>query len=141
MDVLRPVHPEEHSRVGVHVERALKVIFVQVLETADVEVQQLVRVAQVLVCHLIKVMESHKQRSPLFVPILLVLLKQRVVLDWVNQPDDPLVLCRPKDNFHLNTCVLKSRFSTSVLNWPDSKRFFGLPGRKGSEENEESSTA
>ena len=115
MDVLRPVHPEEHSGVGVHVERALKVIFVQVLETADVEVQQLVRVAQVLVCHLIKVMESHKQRSPLFVPILLVLLKQRVVLDWVNQPDDSLVLCRPKNHFHLYTYVL---MRTNVASLP-----------------------
>ena len=48
MNVLRPVHPEEHTGVSVHVEHALKVVFVQVLQTADVEIEQLVRVAKVV---------------------------------------------------------------------------------------------
>ena len=101
MDVLRPVHPIEHAGVSVHVEHALKVVFVQVLQTTDIELKQLVRAAEVLVCHLVKIVDAHKQRSPLFVPIHHHLLKQGVVLDWLDHPEDPLVLCRPKDHFHL----------------------------------------
>ena len=101
MDVLKPVHSEEHTGVSVHVEHALKVVFVQVLQTTDIELKQLVRAAEVLVCHLVKIVDAHKQRSPLFVPIHPHLLKQGVVLDWLDHPEDPLVLCRPKDHFHL----------------------------------------
>ena len=106
MDVLKPVNPVEHTGVSVHVEHALKVVFVQVLQTADVEIEQLVGVAKVLVCHLVKIVDAQEQRSPFFVPIPLHHLEEGVVLDWVDHPDDSLVLCRPKNHFHLNTCVL-----------------------------------
>ena len=97
-----PVHSIKHGRVSVHVKDTLKMVLVQVLQASEVEVKELVGVAQVLLRRLVEVVEAHKERSPLGVPVLLVFLKQGVVRQWGDQPDDPLVLCRAQDHLNLS---------------------------------------
>ena len=93
----------QESGISVHIQEAIEVFCIVVLDTPDVEVKQLVTLCNVLCSQLVEVDNAEQASRPNCVPVLSDLLVDGGIEEVRDHVKNPLVLVRPNDEF--NFCV------------------------------------